>query len=335
MSDIDTLKKSFIKKFGEGIIQAASDFKDRPLKIIPIGPKIDHALNGGVPEGSWVNISGPKKVGKTSTTLQLCCNAQNLFGKPIYYIDAEHRMKLLNLYGIEGLNLDDFQIIRSPKKNRVAAEELLDIMLEIMTIEDGAVFVIDSVSSLLPKDQLAEEKISATGRSSTPKMMKNFCKKAGPLIANNGHVVVAIQHLIANTSGYGAPYMEDGGTYVQYAMDIGLRAKKAVGVITPAGQQVGQVVTWQVLCSALGPPHPDFESTIRYNKGIDVIGELVELCSDFGTISKGGSWYTLEFLPEKPKVQGLEKTIEYFNAHPAALTLLKNEFDNILCSLKG
>lgn len=334
MTDISSIQNAATKKFGAGIIQSADQFKERPLKVIPIGPKIDLALNGGIPEGSWVNISGPKKVGKTTCTLQICSNAQNLYDKPVYYLDAEHRIKMLNLYGIKGLKLDSFNIIRSPEGSTVAAEDLLEIMLDIMSAEKRAVFVIDSVSSLCPRDMLAEGNVRADGRSSTPKMMKFFCKKAAPIIANNGHVVVAIQHLIANTSGYGAAYMEDGGSYVGYAMDIGLRAKKSVGILV-GDKQIGQTVTWQVLCSALGAPHPDFESRIRYNYGIDDVAELVELCTDFGLITKGGAWYTIDFMPDKPKLQGNEKTLDYFNNNPDAMKALKVEFSKILCSLKA
>lgn len=332
----EVLVKGLEKKFGtkqSKLITMGTEFKENKKLIIPVGPKLDMALSGGIPECSWVNISGPKKVGKTTVTLQICANAQKLYNKSVIYLDAENRFKDLNLYGVQGLKLDEFYLIQNPGK--VCAEDLLLVLLEFMKDPNfvGSVFVIDSISSLTPKDIMSAEEVTASGRSSTPKMMKNFCKQASPYLNKHHHIVIGIQHLIANTSGYGAPYMEDGGSYVGYQADVAMRGKKAVGILDSDKRQVGQEVTWEILFSALGAPHPPIESRIRYNVGVDEVGELIDLCSDLCLIDKAGAWYTLECIPGKPKAQGHEKCYSLLMENPEYIDILKRELKQLTCAL--
>ncbi|NDG32608.1 hypothetical protein EB118_21365 [bacterium] len=52
--------------------------------------------------------------------------------------------------------------------------------------------------------------------------------------------------------------------------------------------------------------------------------ELVQLASDIGLIHKGGAWYTLTSLEDKPKFQGTEKIRQYLVDNPEVYqTLLK------------
>ena len=328
----ETLLKELTKKHGKNLLTFGTEFKERKKLVVPVGPKLDMALNGGIPECSWVNISGPKKIGKTTVTLQICANAQQLYNKQVIYFDAENRFKDLNLYGVKGLKLDDFILIQNP--GAVGAEDLLQVMLEFMREPEyrASIFVIDSISSLSPRDVMDATEVSASGRSSTPKMMKNFCKQASPHLNLNHHIVIGIQHLIANTSGYGSPYMEDGGSYVGYNADVALRGKKAVGILS-GEKQIGQEVTWDILFSAMGAPHPPVESRLRYGVGIDEVGELIDVCSDLAIIDKSGAWYTLKCLPDSPKFQGHEKTYGYLEKNPDAVAILRKELKNIICEL--
>src|SRR5437868_4850218 len=109
--------KDIQKKYGDGVVFDASFLLDTPSKIIPTTPNLDVGLCGGIPEGSLVILSGPPKCGKSTLCLQIIKNAQELLKKKAFYIDVEHRLKALNLTGIEGLDTSPevLQIIRSSK----------------------------------------------------------------------------------------------------------------------------------------------------------------------------------------------------------------------------
>ena len=63
------MTQDLIKEYGE-VIHDASYITDNESDIISVGPKLDIALGGGVPDGSLFIMTGPEKVGKTVTALQ-------------------------------------------------------------------------------------------------------------------------------------------------------------------------------------------------------------------------------------------------------------------------
>lgn len=316
-----SLEKDIIKKYGAGVIVPASLVLEKPKKIVSISPRIDIGLNGGIPEGSWLIVSGPAKAGKSSTVLQLCANAQQM-GKKVFYIDAEHRFKPMNATGIHNLDIEKMMLIRSTIDKQYSGEEFLSIAMDIIKDKDnaGCVLVIDSASALCPSDEIAED-VTGSKRSSTPKMLSNFVKKMAGVVPVMDTIVVVIQHLITNTSGYGAPFTEDGGVKIQYQVDTKLRCKAGKPWLD-GDKQIGQTVEWQVMTSALGPPGAKIESYLRYGYGIDDITETIMLASDFGIIQKGGAWYTL---PDGTKLQGSEKVYLHLKDNKDKLIDIQNK----------
>ena len=91
------------KKYGVGAFVSARDFMKIKKEIIPVSPKLDLVLGGGIPEGSCVILAGPPKLGKTVTSLHCSANAQAL-GRNVYFLNVEGRLKQRDLAGIPKLN---------------------------------------------------------------------------------------------------------------------------------------------------------------------------------------------------------------------------------------
>jgi recombination protein RecA len=133
---------------------------------------------------------------------------------------------------------------------------------------------------------------------------------------------------MGNPTGYGAEFKEKSGQAIAYQTDVKIRAKTfKPWVLSSENTQIGQEIEWQVLCSALGPPGAVISSYIRYGQGIDRYTELINLASDLGLIHKGGAWYTIISVEDKPKFQGTEKVRQY---------LLDNKevYDSLLKTVK-
>ena len=94
-----------------------------------------------------------------------------------------------------------------------------------MKNESDIFLVIDSVSALCASAESIAD-VTAQARNAGPKLMGNFWRKSKDLVPVQNSNVVMIIHLIANTSGYGAKWIEDGGQKIQYACDIKIRNKK-------------------------------------------------------------------------------------------------------------
>lgn len=324
------LQDSIIKDFGADIILNATAVMDRESLVIPVSPALDIILNGGIPEGSFVVLTGQPKCGKTTTSLDFAATAQqeqysNGSPRKVYYLNIEGRLKKRDLEGIPNLNLERFDIIGSQTGKILHAEEYLQIAERIINEDPGCVLIIDSYSALCTEAEITSD-MDKMQRADGAKLLAKFCRKVANVIPVNKNIVIGITHLMGNPTGYGAEFKEKSGQAIAYQTDVKMRAKTfKPWLLSADNTQIGQEVEWQTLCSALGPPGGNITSYIRYGKGIDKEMELVNLAVDMGLINKGGAWYTLDFLNDKNKFQGTEKVRQFLIDNPKVYTELYGE----------
>ena len=332
-----SLKEDVVKNFGDDIMLNGNAIVDRKSVIIPVSPSIDLILNGGIPEGSFVILTGQPKCGKTTTSLDFAATAQRpeykgqlKDSREVYYLNIEGRLKKRDLEGIPGLNLDKFHVIGSQQGKILHGEEYLQIGEKIINEIPGCVLIIDSYSALCTEAEITSE-MDKMQRADGAKLLAKFCRKVANVIPVNKNIVIGITHLMGNPTGYGAEFKEKSGQAIAYQTDVKLRAKTFKPWLLSADSvQIGQEIEWQVVCSALGPPGAQITSYLRYGQGIDKYMEAIVLASDIGLIHKGGAWYTLTALEDKPKFQGAEKVRNYLLENEKAYTdLIKSIKDTM------
>jgi len=325
------------KTFGVDILRSGSSIKEKEVLTIPLSPSLDMILNGGVPEGSFVVLTGQPKCGKTVTSLSLAATAldpkyQGNLEKPrhAYYLNIEGRLKKRDIEGIKGLDLDRFTLIGSTQGKILHAEEYLQIAERIINEEPGSIVIIDSYSALCTEAEITSD-MSKMQRADGAKLLAKFCRKVANVIPVNKNIVVGITHLMGNPTGYGAEFKEKSGQAIAYQTDIKLRAKKfSPWLLGKENTQIGQEVEWQVICSALGPPGAITTSYIRYGEGIDKGMELFNMCVDIGLITQAGAWYTFNTVDDNPKFQGAEKAREFLMHNPEVYNSLLKEINEAL-----
>jgi recombination protein RecA len=332
-----TIQASIKQTFGDDILLSGNSIKEKKTIIIPVSPAIDMALQGGVPEGSFVILTGQPKCGKTTTSLSIAATAQeekyigNL-QKPrhVYYLNIEGRLKKRDIEGIVGLDLERFTLIGSAQGKILHAEEYLQIAEQIINQEPGSIVIIDSYSALCTEAEITSD-MNKMQRADGAKLLAKFCRKVANVIPVNKNIVIGITHLMGNPTGYGAEFKEKSGQAIAYQTDIKLRAKKfSPWLLGKENTQIGQEVEWQVICSALGPPGATTTSYIRYGEGIDKHMELFNLAVDIGLIKKGGAWYTFTTLEDSPKFQGAEKVREFLISNKEVYASLQEEINKAL-----
>ena len=325
-------------------------------KVISVSPAIDIALGGGILEGSWLTLTGDPKSGKTTTAMQIAANCQKE-GRPVIYLDVEGRLKGMN-FEVADLDPAKMEIIQ-PEDEPLPAETFLDVAHKLMsnTDYDGAVLIIDSISSLLPAKELDGD--FTPGRAGLPKILSIFTKKMGQLLPRQNGLVIAITHYIANTGGFGASKMADGGNKIQYQADTRMEIRGG-GEKSPAispwednnKKRIGQAVNWRIICSSMGAPGGQVQSWIRYGHGIDKTQEVLILAQDLGMINKAGAWCSCPFMLEckdvakqiKPdldtddddavmkafKFQGQDKLYNFLNSNPRLVSILEQKIKAML-----
>lgn len=326
----EKLIKEITNEFGD-VCKVSSDIANKPQTILKISPALDLALNGGILTGTWNLISGLPKTGKSTLALSIIAAAQKQeFGnRHAYYLDVEGRLKPMNLNGIYGLDQQKITVISSQVGHILSAEKYLTIAENIAHSHPGCILILDSLSALCVEKEMVGEMNSQT-RASGPKLIAQFCRKLANVVPINDVTLIGIQHLIANTSGYGPALMEDTGNKIQYQTDNKLRVKSIEAYTIGSGQnekRIGQIIHWQVLVSALGAiPGTTVSSYLRYGSGFDHIKEYIEQGINFGLIDKGGAWYKFG----EDKFQGAENLWLALNEKPELLQELKSQIQNLI-----
>ena len=317
------MNKDIIKEYGD-VLHDASSITEKPLEVISVGPKLDMALGGGVPEGSLFIMTGPEKVGKTVTALSFCANAQKHYEREVYYANIEGRLKKRDLQGITDLSLDPelMQIIGSTEGNILSAEKYLSIVDNIVHTKPGAITVVDSFSALSSESELTGN-LEDVQVMSVQKILAKFCRRISNVLPINRVTVVGITHLMANVQrfGRGKTKIEKSGSALKYQVDVKLHATHSVPLMQ-GDTQIGQTIHWQIMTSAIGPPGQKVESHIRYGKGIWKEMEIADLLIDFGLITKAGAWLKL---PNGEKIQGKVKLAQHLEDNPDQYKAFRDE----------
>lgn len=295
---------------------SGTEFNKREITVIPISPSLNFGLGGGIAEGSWVICSGIEKAGKSTTALCFGANMQRPeFGhRKVFYLDVEGRLKPLNLTSTNNLDLDRFFVVRSTPGNILNGEMMLMKGVEILMNNPGCLLIIDSSSALCSEKEMIGE-IKAESRVAGPKLLAQFCRKMAHVVPINKCIVWVIQHMIANTSGFGSPFMEDGGHKIMYQADYKIRAKGfQPWKVGSEETSIGQVIDWQIVTSGLGGiPGTKVQSFLRFGTGLDVINEMIEMAVKVNLIVKKGAWFYFK----DGKFQGQNRLWEYISSNPS------------------
>lgn len=328
------------KKYGQDAFISAEDFLKEKKEFISVSPKIDMITGGGVPEGSFVILAGPPKIGKTVTSLHFAANAQKV-GRKVYYLNIEGRIKARDLQGIPNLQFseDKFEIVRSFKNEDgtsriLLAHEYLDIADSKIKNEPGCVIIVDSASQLLSEKE-EQGAIGEQHRAPGAVLLAQFCKKISNTLPVSGCIIIMIVHVVANTGGGMKRTSRTGGNKIQYAVDVDLECtwaeKWKVGGKSEdedSGTQIGNKIHW-VTRSTAGNASPGMEtvSFLKFGHGIDETMELFDLGKTLGLIRQSKAWFYLDYLAgvveEIKAINGEANVIETLQQNPEWLELLK------------
>lgn len=334
--DFSEVTKLITKDYGNVVISGDALFT-RKRKIIPITPSLDYALGGGIPEGSWVVVTGLEKLGKTSMLLQAAQNAQQPeFGeKHVIYMDAEARLKEMNLNSYKRINRDKFHLVVSAKgQNPLTSEDFLNIGIKYLKQYPECFMIIDSVSALCEKRE-REGGVGTETRGGSAKLVAQFVRDMAQVVNANDSIMCMVTHVMANTSGKGAWYIEKTANELKYQVDVKIKAVSKEIVFPNNDKEnkaIGQKINWLVEYNALGmSPNQQVQSFLRYGDGLDEVYDWIEFGISLGliTVAEGGGWHTLN-CHNDTKVQGRENLRHFLVENPESLNNLRTKVQELL-----
>jgi recombination protein RecA len=287
------------------------DSSKTQIEVIPSGSlSLDIALGvGGYPRGRIIEIYGAESSGKTTLALMAIAEAQKLGGSALF-VDAEHAFSESYARSL-GIDTRKNFIISQPDYG----EQALDIVARF--IRSGAIdiAVIDSVAALVPKAEL-EGDIEDQQMGLQARMMSKGLRMLASDISKSKAVVIFINQVREKIGVmFGNPETTPGGRALKFYASVRVEVRKGDTIKDKDNEVIGHIIKAKVVKNKVAPPYKEAQFELIYGKGVNRLGEILDLGIKFGIIGKSGSWFSyndiqlgqgrdraLEFLKENPKI---------------------------------
>jgi recombination protein RecA len=295
------------RQFGKGSIMKLGDGVKMDIDTVSTGSlALDIALGvGGLPYGRICEIYGPESSGKTTLTLSVIAEAQKQ-GKTCAFIDAEHALD--PIYA-EKLGVDISELIVSQPDTGEQALEITDTLVRSGAVD---VLIIDSVAALVPKSEI-EGEMGDSSMGVQARLLSQAMRKLTGSIKNANCLCIFINQIRMKIGVmFGNPETTTGGNALKFYSSVRLDIRR-IGAVKDGDEIVGNETRVKVVKNKVAAPFKQAEFSILYGKGIDRLGEVVDLGVKNGFVDKAGAWYSYK----GDKIgQGKANAGKYLREHP-------------------
>lgn len=342
--------------------------KARSKKLPFSSPLMNWCTYGGIPREAITEFFGDPGGGKTTTSVDICKNAIEVFQKEyedkaealrdsishgskvapsqladledmgpkkVLYIDLEHSFdaQWSKTLGIDESAMD---IMQPPD---VIAEDILNTILDIIQTGEVGLIVLDSIPSLVPKQEL-DKNIGERTVANLAGILTVFCRKVVPMLTRYGTTLIFINQVRDNLEN---PYVvkTPGGRAPKFfaSLRIVFRIGSPVDFLgnelpVKTENPAGYIVNAQIVKQKSAPwDRKQGTYFLMCKSGIRPDFDYAKLAVNrYGIINKSGAWFTLcdpdtgEVLTRPDpatkngvvplKVNGMAKVYDYFQANP-------------------
>ena len=255
--------------------------------------------------GRIIEVYGPESSGKTTLTLHIVAEVQKMGGEAAF-IDAEHALD--PIYA-KKLGVDIERLIVSQPDN---GEEALEITEKLIRSSAVDLVVVDSVAALVPKAEI-EGNMGDSHMALQARLMSQALRKIAGQMNKTNTTVIFINQIREKVGVlYGSPEVTPGGRALKFYSSVRIDIRKADKILE-SGVMVGNKTKVKIVKNKVAAPFKEVMLTMRYGKGLDTEGDIINLAIDFGVVEKAGSWFSYN---GERIGQGRDKVREYMEANP-------------------
>lgn len=298
------------KQFGKGAVMRLGSQEHLNVEVTPSGSlALDIALGvGGYPKGRIIEIYGPESSGKTTFALHAIAEVQKRGGRAAF-IDAEHALDPAYAKNL-GVNINEL-LLSQPD----TGEQALEICEALVRSEVVNIVVIDSVAALVPQAEIDGE-MGDSHVGLQARLMSQALRKLSGSINKTKTTAIFINQLREKVGVmFGNPETTTGGRALKFYASVRLDIRRGEQ-IKDGDKFIGNRTNIKVVKNKVAPPFKTASVDIIYGHGVSHIGEVLDIASDLGIVTKSGAWYS--YKGEKIG-QGRENAKGYFEKNRALL----------------
>ena len=276
------------KQFGKNTVMRLGDNTVLAVEAVSTGSlTLDIALGiGGLPKGRIVEIYGPESSGKTTMTLQAIAECQKA-GGTCAFIDAEHALDPQYARKL-GVDLDNL-LVSQPDHGEQALE-IADMLVRFGAVD---MIVVDSVAALTPRAEIEGEMGDSHMGLQARLMSQALRKITGNAKRSNCMVIFINQIRMKIGVMFGSPETTTGGNALKFYASVRLDIRR-IGQVKEGDEIVGSETRVKVVKNKMAPPFKEALFQILYGKGVNQLGELVDLAVAQELVQKAGAWYSYQ-----------------------------------------
>ena len=321
---LNTTLSQIEKQFGKGaVMRLGEETALLSQGVISTGSmSVDLALGvGGVPRGRIIEVYGPESGGKTTLSLHIVAEAQKAGGVAAF-VDAEHA---LDPSYAKALGVDTDELLVSQPDTGEQALEITELLVRSGAVD---VIVVDSVAALVPRAEI-EGEMGDSHVGLQARLMSQALRKLTGVLSKS-HTTAIFINQIREKIGvlYGNPETTPGGRALKFYSSVRMEVRRK-GDVKSGADKVGNRTRVKVTKNKVAPPFKEAEVEIMFGRGIDKLGDLLNIASDLEVVQKSGSFYKYG---GNTIGQGKEKAAGYLEEHPELIEEVKGK---VMAAIQG
>lgn len=313
---LDTTLNQLEKKYGKGAIMKMGEKTTMNVQTTPTGSmQLDYQLGiGGLPRGRIIEIYGPESSGKTTLTLHCVAEMQKQ-GGTCAFIDAEHAMDPIYAKNV-GVNIDELYLSQPD-----SGEQALEIAESLARSGAIDMIVVDSVAALTPQAEIDGD-MGDSHVGLQARLMSQALRKLTAVISKSNCIIIFINQIREKVGVmFGSNETTTGGRALKFYSSIRLDIRR-IETVKSGGEAIANRVRVKIVKNKMAPPFKEAEFEIVFGKGIDTVGEILDMAAERDIVVKAGAWYSYN---DNKIGQGREKAKEFLRENSDVLEEIKTK----------